>query len=41
MTKLIFMGTPAFSNTVLKGIVADNNYEKLAIVTQPDRDVGR
>lgn len=41
MTKLIFMGTPAFSATVLKGLLADNNYEILAIVTQPDRAVGR
>ena len=41
MTKLIFMGTPAFSAAVLKGLLADNNYELLAIVTQPDRAVGR
>ena len=41
MTKLIFMGTPAFSATVLKGILADERYEVLAVVTQPDRAVGR
>ncbi|MGO0077453.1 methionyl-tRNA formyltransferase [Streptococcus suis] len=41
MTKLIFMGTPAFSATVLRGLLADGNYNILAIVTQPDRAVGR
>lgn len=41
MTKLIFMGTPDFAATVLKGILADNRYEVLAVVTQPDRAVGR
>lgn len=41
MTKLIFMGTPDFAATVLKGILADARYEVLAVVTQPDRAVGR
>lgn len=41
MTKLIFMGTPAFSATVLKGLLADGRYEIVAVVTQPDRAVGR
>lgn len=41
MTKLIFMGTPDFSATVLKGLLADNRYEVIAVVTQPDRAVGR
>ncbi|GFH40532.1 methionyl-tRNA formyltransferase [Lactococcus insecticola] len=40
MTKLIFMGTPAFSVPVLEGLVAQG-YEILAVVTQPDRAVGR
>ncbi|SDB31450.1 methionyl-tRNA formyltransferase [Streptococcus henryi] len=40
-TKLIFMGTPDFSATVLKGILADDSYQVLAVVTQPDRAVGR
>ena len=30
MTKLIFMGTPDFSATVLKGLLADSRYEILA-----------
>lgn len=41
MTKLIFMGTPNFSATVLKGLLSDDRYEILAVVTQPDRAVGR
>ncbi|MBM7642223.1 methionyl-tRNA formyltransferase [Streptococcus loxodontisalivarius] len=41
MTKLIFMGTPDFSATVLKGLLADDRYEILAVTTQPDRAVGR
>ena len=37
MTKLIFMGTPDFSATVLKGLLVSGQYEILAVVTQPDR----
>ncbi|MDA9471241.1 methionyl-tRNA formyltransferase [Enterococcus sp. 5H] len=40
MTKIIFMGTPAFSVPILEGLI-ENNYEILAVVTQPDRPVGR
>lgn len=40
-TKLLFMGTPDFSATVLKGLLADDRYEVMAVVTQPDRAVGR
>lgn len=41
MTKILFMGTPDFSATVLKGLISDERYEILAVVTQPDRAVGR
>ena len=41
MTKILFMGTPDFSATVLKGLISDERYEILAVVTQPDREVGR
>ena len=42
MKKIIFMGTPEFSATVLKGILAQSSlYEVIAVVTQPDRPVGR
>lgn len=40
MTKIIFMGTPDFSVPVLKRIIADG-YDVIAVVTQPDRPVGR
>ncbi|MDY3041655.1 methionyl-tRNA formyltransferase [Streptococcus pluranimalium] len=40
-SKLIFMGTPDLAATVLKGIIADGSYDILAVVTQPDRAVGR
>lgn len=40
MTNVIFLGTPEFSATVLKGLLkTDYNIE--AIVTQPDKPVGR
>ncbi|EUJ24634.1 methionyl-tRNA formyltransferase [Listeria grandensis FSL F6-0971] len=39
MTKIIFMGTPAFSVPVLKEVA--QAYEVIAVVTQPDRAVGR
>lgn len=35
------MGTPDLAATVLKGIIADGSYDILAVVTQPDRAVGR
>ncbi|MBC6314802.1 methionyl-tRNA formyltransferase [Listeria grandensis] len=39
MVKIIFMGTPAFSVPVLKEVA--QAYEVIAVVTQPDRAVGR
>lgn len=40
MTKIIFMGTPDFSVPVLNRLISDG-YDVLAVVTQPDRPVGR
>ncbi len=37
--KIIFMGTPEFSIPILEGLI--NNYNVIAIVTQPDKPVGR
>ena len=37
--KIVYMGTPEFSATVLKGLI--ENYDVRAIDTQPDRPVGR
>ncbi|WP_159795364.1 methionyl-tRNA formyltransferase [Streptococcus halichoeri] len=40
-TKILFMGTPIFSATILQGLLNDDKYHVLAVVTQPDRAVGR
>ncbi|ARF18412.1 methionyl-tRNA formyltransferase [Sporosarcina ureae] len=40
MTKIVFMGTPEFSVGVLT-MLYNEGYEILAVVTQPDRPVGR
>ena len=39
--KIIFMGTPDFAATVLQGLIDTQAYEIQAVVTQPDRKVGR
>ncbi|MEP9851716.1 methionyl-tRNA formyltransferase [Staphylococcus aureus] len=39
MSKIIFMGTPEFSTKVLEMLIAE--HEVVAVVTQPDRPVGR
>ncbi|MGY3765529.1 methionyl-tRNA formyltransferase [Vagococcus vulneris] len=41
MTKIIFMGTPSFSVPILESIIKSDEYQVLAVVTQPDRPVGR
>lgn len=40
MKKIIFMGTPEFSVPILKALF-ESEYEVIAVVTQPDRPVGR
>ena len=40
MTNIVFMGTPTFAAPILEGII-ENGYNVLAVVTQPDRPVGR
>ena len=37
--KIVFMGTPEFSVPVLEGLI--ENYEVVAVVTQPDKEAGR
>ena len=39
MTRVIFMGTPEFSVPILEMLI--NNYDVVAVVTQPDKEVGR
>ena len=38
--RILYMGTPDFSATILQGLI-DNNYNVVALVSQPDRPVGR
>ena len=38
--RIIFMGTPEFSATILQGLI-DANYNVVGLVSQPDRPVGR
>ncbi|MGO1059799.1 methionyl-tRNA formyltransferase [Planococcus sp. FY231025] len=40
MTKIVFMGTPAFSAPILR-MLAEEGYDIVSVVTQPDRPVGR
>ncbi|MDR1473226.1 MAG: methionyl-tRNA formyltransferase [Lactobacillales bacterium] len=40
MISVVFMGTPAFSVPILEGLI-EQDYQILAVVTQPDRKVGR
>ncbi|ANU10508.1 methionyl-tRNA formyltransferase [Planococcus antarcticus DSM 14505] len=40
MTKIVFMGTPAFSAPILRMLV-EEGYRVISVVTQPDRPVGR
>lgn len=39
MSKIVFMGTPDFSTGVLEMLIQE--YDVIAVVTQPDRPVGR
>jgi len=39
MTRIVFMGTPDFSGPILEAVAA--NYDVIAVVTQPDKPVGR
>lgn len=41
MKKVVFMGTPQFSVPILEAIIQDQTIELIAVVTQPDRKVGR
>lgn len=41
MTRVVFMGTPEFSVNVLEGLISDSNYQIVAVVSQPDKKVGR
>lgn len=40
MKKILFMGTPQFSTSILQALI-ESDYEVIGVVTQPDRPVGR
>ena len=39
--RVVFMGTPDYATAILKSLVADPTIEVVALVTQPDKPVGR
>ena len=41
MTSVVFMGTPDFAVPILHALIEAPEYDVLAVVTQPDRKVGR
>lgn len=38
---IVFMGTPQFAVPTLQALAADDRFDVLAVVTQPDRPFGR
>lgn len=40
-TRIVFMGTPNFSVPILKALIDNPAYDVIAVLTQPDRPVGR
>ena len=38
--KIVFLGTPEFAACVLEGLIVEN-YNVIAVVSQPDKPVGR
>jgi len=41
MERIVFMGTPRFAVPTLEALVAQEGYELVCVVTQPDRPAGR
>lgn len=41
MTSIVFMGTPQFAVPILQSLINNDDYDVKAVVTQPDRKVGR
>ncbi|MFD1465546.1 methionyl-tRNA formyltransferase [Lapidilactobacillus mulanensis] len=41
MTTILFMGTPEFAVPILQALVSNADYQVLAVVTQPDKPIGR
>ncbi len=41
MIRVLFMGTPDYATAILKALVEDDEIEVCALITQPDKPVGR
>lgn len=41
MTRVIFMGTPDYAESILKALLNDSTVDVVAVYTQPDKPVGR
>ena len=41
MLKIIYLGTPQFAVPTLKALIAEPDFEVVAVVCQPDRPKGR
>jgi methionyl-tRNA formyltransferase len=41
MMRVLFMGTPDYATAILKALIAEDEIEVCALVTQPDKPVGR
>ena len=41
MIRVLFMGTPDYASTILKALIEDSEIELTALITQPDKPVGR
>ena len=39
--KVIFFGTPDFAVPALQGLIKDKRFKIIAVITQPDKKVGR
>ena len=39
--RIVFMGTPAYAERILKRLLAEEAYEVVSVYTQPDKPVGR
>ncbi len=41
MQRVVFMGTPDYATTILKGLLRSNDFEVVGVFTQEDKKVGR
>ncbi len=41
MKRIVFMGTPDYATAIFKKLIADEAFEVVSLITQPDKPVGR